>query len=250
MCKKSQNDDIIDDHCLQMEKDLRSLNSDLQVNAGIPTLTQVLITFCGDSHRGVTYRLQVCRCTQTPTLSRSPPPRQQKGQLVDGRLALHSVRLSRLQLHHLVLEGAGDLFKHLDGHAQRQVDRLVEGRQLLAAYALLVQPVQDVADLNQAGQQQKQVPGEDVQATHCQPAPQGQARKGGGQEAKDEEAPIGPAASHVAQEQEGVAQMVDGPLCVVAPAIAEWGKEQAVQQSRVVCAHGQNSSNDKLFQHF
>lgn len=176
----------------------------------------------------------------------SPPPRQQKGELVDGRLALHSVRLSRLQLHHLVLKGARDLLEHLDRHSQRQVDRLVEGGQLLAAYALLVQPVQEVADLSQAGEQQKQVPGEDVKAAHRQPAPQGQAGEGGGQEAKDEEAPVGPAASHVAQEQEGVAQMVDGPLCVVAPAIAERSKEQAVQQSRVVCAHVQNPSKTKL----
>lgn len=179
--------------------------------------------------------------THTP-----PPPGQQKGELVDGRLALHSVRLSCLQLHHFVLEGARDLLEHLDGHAQRQVDRLVEGGQLLAAYALLVQPVQEVADLSQAGQQQEQVPGEHVQAAHGHPAPQGEEGEGGGQEAEDEEAPVGPAASHVAQEQEGVAQMVDGPLCVVAPAIAERSKEQAVQQSRVVSAHTQKSSPAKL----
>lgn len=188
--------------------------------------------------------------THMPTRSHSPPPRQQKGELVDGRLALHGVRLSCLQLHHLVLKGACDLLEHLDGHAQRQVDHLVEGGQLLTAYALLVQPVQEVADLSQAGQQHEQLPGEDVQAAHRQPAPQGQAREGGGQEAKDEEAPVGPTASHVAQEQEGVAQMVDGPLCVVAPAIAKRGKEQAVQQSRVVCAHVQSSSNDKLSEAF
>lgn len=171
------------------------------------------------------------------TSSHSPPPRQQKGELIDGRLALHSVRLSSLQLHHLVLEGSCDLLEHLDRHTQRQVDGLVEAGQLLAVDALLVQPVKEVADLNQAGQQQKQVPGEDVQAARRQPAPHGQANEGRCQEAKDEEASIGPTASHVAQEQDGVAQMVDGPLCVVAPAIAERGKDQAVQQSRVVLVH-------------
>ncbi len=171
--------------------------------------------------------------THMPTRTHSPPPRQQKGELVDGRLALHSVRLSRLQLHHLVLKGVCDLLEHLDGHAQRQVDRLVEGVQLLTADALLEQPVKEVADLNQAGQQQKQVPGEDVQAAHCHPTPQGQAREGGGQEAEDEEAPVGPTASHVAQEQDGAPQMVDGSLCVVGPSIAKRGKEQVVQQGRV-----------------
>lgn len=175
--------------------------------------------------------------THMLTRTHSPPPRQQKGELVDGRLALHSVRLSCLQLHHLVLKGACDLLEHLDGHAQRQVDRLVEGGQLLTTYALLVQPVQEVADLSKAGQQQEQVPGEDVQAAHGHPAPQGQAQEGGGQEAEDEEAPVSPAASHVAQEQEGVAQMVHGSFCLVGPAIAERAKEQAVQQSRVVCVH-------------
>ena len=181
-----------------------------------------------------------------PKCTQSPPPRQQKGELVDGRLALHGVRLPRFQLHHLVLKGTWDLLEHLDGHAQRQVHRLVEGGQLITAYALLVQPVKEVADLSEADQQQKQVPGEDVQAAHCHPTPQGQAPEGRGQEAKDEEAPVGPTATHVAQEQDGVAQMVYCPLCVISPAIAERGKEQAVHQSHVLCTHGWNSPTDKL----
>lgn len=137
-------------------------------------------------------------CSVAPTF---PPSGQQKGQLVDGRLALQRVRLPRLQLHHLVLEGARDLLEHLDGNAQRQVDGLVQGGHLLAAYSLPVQPEQQVADLSQAGQQQQQVPAEDVHAAHGHPAPQGQAGEGGAQEAEDEEAPEGPAAAHVAQDE-------------------------------------------------
>lgn len=151
------------------------------------------------------------------------PSGQQKGQLADGRLAFQSVRLPCLQLHHLVLKGARDLLEHLNGNAQRQVDRLVEGGQLLAAYALLVQPEQEVADLSQASQQQEQVPAEDVQAAHGHPAPQSQAGEGRGQEAEDEEAPVGSTAAHVAQEKKSVAQMVESPLGVVAPAITERG---------------------------
>lgn len=167
----------------------------------------------------------------------SPPPREQEGELVNGRLALHSICFPCLQLHHLILKSTCYLLEHLDGHAQWQVDRLVEGGQLLTAYALLVQPEKEVADLSEADQQQKQVPGEDVQAAHRYPPPHGQAQEGRSQEAKDEEAPVGPAASHVAQEQDGVTQMVYGSLCVVAPAIAQRGKDQVVQQSRVVCTH-------------
>lgn len=174
----------------------------------------------------------------------SPPSRQQKGQLLDGRLAFPSVRLARLQLHHLALEGARDLLEHLNGNAQWQVDGLVEGAQLLAVDALLPQPHQEVADLSQAGQQQQQVPGEDVQAAHGHPAPQGQAGEGRGQEAEDEEAPVGSAAAHVAQEEESVAQVVDSPLGVVAPAITERRREQAVQQAGVVGTHLQMSDGD------
>lgn len=184
------------------------------------------------------YVVLLCSYTYTrPDTHTSPPPRQQKGELVDWCLALQSVRLPGLHLHHLVLKGTCDLLEHLHGHTQRQVDSLVEGRQLLAGQALLVQPVEQVADLSQAGQQQEQVPGDDIQTAHGQPAPQGHAQEGGAEEAEDEEAPIGPAASHVAQQQDGVAQMVHGSLCVVSPAIADGTVEQAVQQSRVLSTH-------------
>lgn len=178
--------------------------------------------------------------THTSRHTHTPPPRQQKGELVDGRLAFHSVRLSRLQLHHLVLEGGGDVLEHPDRYAQRQVDALVERVQLLAVYALLVQPVEEVADLGQAEYQQEQVPGEHIQAAHGHPAPQGQTYEAQAQEAEDEEAAVGTTASHVAQEQDGAAQVVDGPLHVATPAIAERGEQQAVQQSGVVCAHGRH----------
>lgn len=167
----------------------------------------------------------------------SPPPGQQKGELIDVRLALQGIRLSSLQLHSLVFKSLGDVLEHLDGHTQWQEDGLVERGQLIAADSLLVKPVEEVADLQERGHQQEEVPGEDIGAAHGQPAPQGEAQEGGGEEAEDEEGAEGPAASHVAQEQDGVPQVVDGPLCVVAPTIAQRWRKQAVPQGGVVCTH-------------
>lgn len=164
------------------------------------------------------------------------PAREQQGQAVNGRLALHGIGLLRGQSQDLLLAAVHDLLVRWQGHLQGQAQRLVEQLQLLGE-GVLTQAVHQVCQLEHAGRCQQDAPENNVQATGTEPAPQHTAQVACAQEAKQVEAPVHPAATHEAQEQEAVGQVEDSPFQVLPPGNAQWPMPEELTLHAAVAAH-------------
>ncbi|KAL2311285.1 hypothetical protein Nmel_002985, partial [Mimus melanotis] len=92
------------------------------------------------------------------------------------------------------------------GHLQGQVHGLVEEVKLFWD-SISAEPVNQVSQLKQAGEDQQHVPDEDIQPTSTQPAPQSIAEVARGQEAKDIEGPKDATSPHVTQEDNAAGQL-------------------------------------------
>ena len=129
-----------------------------------------------------------------------------------------------------------NFFVDFQGHLQWQVHGLVEEVKVFGD-GVSAEPVSQVSQLKQAGEDEQHVPDEDVQPAGTQPAPQSIAEVARGQEAKDVEGPKDAASPHVTQEDDAAGQLVGCSLHNLLPGITHRRLEDSLVPREAACTH-------------